>query len=80
MVVQTIVLMLFNDSDKLSYGEIRDASGIEEVELRRTLQSLALGKVRVLIKEPKVRRPTGSQAEQIVLLSRFLGRPPLRYM
>ena len=30
-------------------------SGIEDKELRRTLQSLACGKVRVLVKEPKGR-------------------------
>ena len=51
--LQTIVLMLFNDADSLGFLEIKEASGIEDTELRRTLQSLALGKMRVLIKEPK---------------------------
>ena len=37
--------MLFNDADTLTFAEIRDATGIEDKELRRTLQSLALGKV-----------------------------------
>eukprot|EP01023_Acetabularia_acetabulum_P049241 TRINITY_DN5249_c0_g1_i7.p1 TRINITY_DN5249_c0_g1~~TRINITY_DN5249_c0_g1_i7.p1 ORF type:complete len:627 (+),score=66.81 TRINITY_DN5249_c0_g1_i7:256-1881(+) len=50
---QSIVLYLFNESDQLSYSQIRDASGIEEKELKRTLQSLACGKVRVLKKIPK---------------------------
>ena len=49
-----MVLMLFNDVDSLSLAEIREASGIEDKELRRTLQSLACGKIRVLNKEPKV--------------------------
>lgn len=47
--------MLFNDSPSLKFTDIREASGIEDTELRRTLQSLALGKSRVLTKEPKVK-------------------------
>eukprot|EP00250_Pteridium_aquilinum_P020559 c24859_g8_i3 orf=217-2634(-) len=52
---QTVVLMLFNSVERLSFQEIRDVTAIEEKELRRTLQSLACGKVRVLSKEPKGR-------------------------
>jgi cullin-4 len=52
---QTVVLMLFNDADKLSFQDIKDSTGIEDKELRRTLQSLACGKVRVLQKMPKGR-------------------------
>ncbi|GJT84981.1 putative cullin protein, neddylation [Tanacetum coccineum] len=52
---QTVVLMLFNDAQKLSLQDIRDATSIEDKELRRTLQSLACGKVRVLQKIPKGR-------------------------
>ncbi|RDY14176.1 Cullin-4, partial [Mucuna pruriens] len=52
---QTIVLMLFNDAEKLSFQDIKDATGIEDKELRRTLQSLACAKVRVLQKMPKGR-------------------------
>ena len=53
--LQAIVLMLFNDSPALKFTDIKEASGIDDAELRRTLQSLALGKSnRVLIKEPKV--------------------------
>lgn len=42
--------MLFNDAQSLTFQEIKDASAIEDKELRRTLQSLACGKVRVLNK------------------------------
>ncbi|KAF7840480.1 cullin-4 [Senna tora] len=52
---QTVVLMLFNDAEKLSFQDIKDATSIEDKELRRTLQSLACGKVRVLQKLPKGR-------------------------
>jgi len=52
---QTVVLMLFNDTQRLSLQDIKDATGIEDKELRRTLQSLACGKVRVLQKQPKGR-------------------------
>lgn len=47
---QTVVLMLFNDAQKLSFQDIKDSTSIEDKELRRTLQSLACGKVRVLQK------------------------------
>ena len=45
--MQTVVLMLFNDVDTLGFAEIAEATGIEDKELRRTLQSLACGKVRL---------------------------------
>lgn len=48
--LQTVVLMLFNDVEKLSFQDIKDSTAIEDKELRRTLQSLACGKVRVLQK------------------------------
>ena len=35
---QTVVMMLYNDADKLSYAEIAKATGIETKELKRTLQ------------------------------------------
>ena len=43
---QTVVLMLFNNTDRLTLADISDATKIEDKELRRTLQSLACGKVR----------------------------------
>ncbi|EEC76292.1 hypothetical protein OsI_13805 [Oryza sativa Indica Group] len=52
---QSVVLMLFNDAQKLSFLDIKESTGIEDKELRRTLQSLACGKVRVLQKMPKGR-------------------------
>jgi hypothetical protein len=56
------VLALFNDAPTLSFQDIREATGIEDAELRRILQSLACGKMRVLIKEPK------ASATEIALL------------
>lgn len=50
---QTIVIVLFNDADEVSYGCILESTGIEEQQLKRTLLSLACGKVRVLQKRPK---------------------------
>eukprot|EP00741_Cyanophora_paradoxa_P010023 tig00000157_g9709.t1 len=50
---QAVVLMLFNDTDSIGFQEIKEASGIEDKELRRTLQSLACAKIRVLNKLPK---------------------------
>lgn len=45
--------MLFNDATEMSYSDIKAATGIEDRELRRTLQSLACGKLRPINKMPK---------------------------
>lgn len=50
---QTLVLLMFNEGEEFSIEDIRTATGIEEGELRRTLQSLACGKARVLNKTPR---------------------------
>ncbi|MBN3297442.1 CUL4B protein, partial [Amia calva] len=50
---QTLVLLMFNEGEEFSLEEIKQATGIEDSELRRTLQSLACGKARVLTKTPK---------------------------
>ncbi|KAI1318338.1 Cullin-4A [Mortierella claussenii] len=52
---QAIILLSFNDIGDayLSYKEIKQLSNIEPKELSRTLQSLACGKYRVLMKHPK---------------------------
>ncbi|SNX86614.1 related to cullin 4A [Melanopsichium pennsylvanicum] len=55
---QAIVLMLFNDvspGEKLSYNDIRTQTGLNDQELKRTLQSLACGQIptRVLRKLPQ---------------------------
>lgn len=55
---QTIILLLFNGlppGAKLSYLEIQQQTGMEEKELKRTLQSLACGQIptRVLRKDPQ---------------------------
>lgn len=63
---QALVLLLFNveggdnsdipwNTPDLSLEEIRTRTAIEDSELRRTLQSLACGRARVLIKNPKGR-------------------------
>ncbi|KAE8913466.1 Cullin-4 [Phytophthora fragariae] len=50
---QTVVLLCFNGADSLGFKEIKEQTRIEDGELRRTLQSLACGKTRVLQKVPK---------------------------
>ena len=53
---QAVILLLFNDTDVLSYTQIKEQSGMtDDRELERTLQSLACAKIRVLTKEPKGR-------------------------
>lgn len=53
---QAVVLLLFNSiepTQSLSYTSIMEASGLPDREVNRTLQSLACGKYRVLVKSPK---------------------------
>lgn len=50
---QTVVLLCFNSTHTLGFKEIKEQTRIEDGELRRTLQSLACGKIRVLQKSPK---------------------------
>ncbi|KAI9362431.1 cullin-4B-like protein [Zopfochytrium polystomum] len=50
---QALVLLLFNESNTVSYTDIKTQTNLEERELKRTLQSLACGKVRVLQKSPR---------------------------
>ncbi|KAL9603045.1 MAG: hypothetical protein Q9219_001409 [cf. Caloplaca sp. 3 TL-2023] len=53
---QAVVLLLFKDksvNDEITYEHIQAASGLDDQELKRTLQSLACAKYRVLTKSPK---------------------------
>ncbi|KAL4887389.1 hypothetical protein BJY04DRAFT_204342 [Aspergillus karnatakaensis] len=55
---QAIVLLLFNDIPEggtLTYRQIKEATTLTDQELKRTLQSLACAKYRVLAKKPKGR-------------------------
>ncbi|KAG8876272.1 Cullin-3 [Tulasnella sp. 332] len=50
-----VVLLLFEnltEGDILAYDELKQASSIEDVELKRTLQSLACAKFKILKKHP----------------------------
>ncbi|KAJ3360141.1 Cullin-4 [Allomyces javanicus] len=61
--VQALVLLEFADVDAppLSFTELHARTGIEPAELKRTLQSLACGKVRVLKKSPPPARESGGE-------------------
>ena len=55
---QAIVLLLFNDipdSQHLTYAHLKSETSLGDAELKRTLQSLACAKYRVLTKHPKSR-------------------------
>ncbi|KAI0292249.1 Cullin-4B [Multifurca ochricompacta] len=49
---QAAVLLLFNDISEIPFADVKLHTGIEDAELRRTLQSLACGKKKVLKKRP----------------------------
>ncbi|KAJ4483314.1 Cullin-4B [Lentinula aciculospora] len=53
---QGVILLMFQEKNKISFQEIREVQhSIDEDDLRRTLQSLACGKKKVLLKEPSGR-------------------------
>jgi cullin 4 len=66
---QTVVAMLFNGMDELSYSQIAASSRIDASELKRTLLSLACGKVRVLQKQPK--GPSIGESDEFVFNHAF---------
>jgi len=49
---QTLCLLLYNEGEEFSYEDIKQATAIDGADLKRTLQSLACGKIRVLRKNP----------------------------
>ena len=69
---QALVLLLFNDSDQYFFEEIKARTAIEDSELRRTLQSLACGLVRVLTKVPKGKEI--ESADKFIFNSNFKGK------
>ncbi|KAI5812658.1 Cullin family-domain-containing protein [Pyronema omphalodes] len=65
---QAVVLLCFNSgppSVVLSYPDLLTATSLPPVELKRTLQSLALGKQRVLLKSPRGREITDMDKFQV---------------
>jgi hypothetical protein len=70
---QAVVLLLFNDvptpTTALSYTDIKAATALSDAELKRTLQSLACAKYRVLTKDPKGRDV--NEADKFVFNANF---------
>jgi len=62
---QTVVLLMFNEGEKYSFKEILQYTGLESNELKRTLQSLACSKIRLLTKEPQSRTVNETDVFQI---------------
>ncbi|TFY64269.1 hypothetical protein EVG20_g6008 [Dentipellis fragilis] len=49
---QGVISLLFNETPEISFKDIKEFTQLEDGELRRTLQSLACGKKKVLHKRP----------------------------
>lgn len=64
---QAVCLLLFNSSTNLSIQDIHEHTKIEMEELKRTLQSLACGKARVLNKEPKGKEVEGGDSFSVAM-------------
>ena len=52
---QMAILMLFNEADELSFGDIQNATAMDPRALKKDLLSLACAKYKILKKDPKVR-------------------------
>ncbi|KAJ8329818.1 hypothetical protein O5D80_002012 [Batrachochytrium dendrobatidis] len=50
---QAVIMLCFNNSKTLSFNALHTLTNLDEKELSRTLQSLSVGKSRVLLKESK---------------------------
>ncbi|XP_058200172.1 cullin-1-like [Rhododendron vialii] len=55
---QAAALLLFNQSDRLSYSEIKTQLNLADDDLVRLLQSLSCAKYKILIKEPNTKTVT----------------------
>lgn len=53
---QTVVLLLFNNHTLLTTLQVEQMTGLEGGDIERTLQSLSLGKVKLLKKSPHVKQ------------------------
>jgi cullin 4 len=53
---QTVVLLLFNNHDIMTTSEIESSTLLENQDLERTLQSLSLGKIKLLKKKPHTKQ------------------------
>ncbi|KNC55985.1 Cullin-3 [Thecamonas trahens ATCC 50062] len=53
---QMAILCLFNQADSMTFTEIRDATELDIVALKRDLLSLACAKYKILTKEPKSKK------------------------
>jgi len=70
--IQAIVLLLFNEDlndESIDFQSVVQRTGIDEATAARTLQSLACGKVRVLVKSPKSKEV--SNTDRFVFNSNF---------
>jgi len=56
---QMCILLLFNESNQLSYKEILEGTGITVPDLKRNLLSLSCAKYKILLKEPKTVKTIG---------------------
>ena len=62
---QMSILLLFNDKDIVSFGEMKELTGINENELYPSLMSMAHPKIKILRKKPNDRNITDQHTFQI---------------
>jgi cullin 1 len=50
--LQAATLLLFNEAEELSYGEVQERLNLQEEDVTRLLHSLSCAKYQILSKEP----------------------------
>lgn len=70
---QTLVLWCFSTADEVSFVDIKAKTTVEDGELRRTLQSLACGKVETSYSTGCFERTEYLEPDHCKLLAVFLG-------
>jgi len=71
---QMVILLLFNDSSRLTYKEIADATGIPALDLKRNLTSLSAVKNKILEKETPESPKNLEDNEVFIFNSKFKSK------
>eukprot|EP00775_Hariotina_reticulata_P008401 gene8401-8585_t len=70
--LQAATLLLFNEAEELSYGEVQERLNLQEEDVTRLLHSLSCAKYQILLKEPAGR--TISKNDKFRLNVKFTDR------
>ncbi|KAH3761929.1 cullin C [Pelomyxa schiedti] len=68
---QMLVLLQFNEQNKMTFSYLQESSGIPVPDLRRALMSLSCGKAKILLKTPMEKVPKINETDAFTFNSAF---------